>query len=352
MREQQVDLERDAALVEQFQAGDEDAFVELFGSYFARLTNYCARRLGNRHQGEEVAQEAFARALVALPRLTGDRRFYPWICVIASNLCADVRHASARECSALAEDQGEFDARLEALVDGVDGALLRAAMTKLSERHRTALELWAEGVSSKQIAARLGCTAGTADVTVHRARARLRERYLVLSGERSRWVLVPGVAAASRWALRIRGCLSRHAANVGEFCNPLVAKAAAALVAVAATNGIAAAPAYVLSSGSHPAQLAAASSMPLNTPSRSATRPPPTATSGPVTARRLDPSAPPTAHAATHTVVLDAAPAGIPVEVARDKGDDHKPLVCEWGLVNACVARPPGYPGHIVPTLP
>jgi len=176
-----VDLSRDAELVARFQSGDEDAFVELFRLYFIRLSRYCARRMGDAHDGEEIAQEAFARALVALPRLAGERRFYPWLCVIASNLCMNALARRARMQVGSIRDRGEYDRRLEELVDGVDRALLRAALTKLATRDRAALEVWANGGSSAAIADRLGCSTATADVAVHRARRRFRDRFLALN---------------------------------------------------------------------------------------------------------------------------------------------------------------------------
>jgi DNA-binding CsgD family transcriptional regulator len=144
------------------------------------------------------------------------------------------------------EEHAEDDCRLEELIESVDKALLRAALTKLSRRHRAALQLWSAGAPSADIAARLGCTPGTADVTVHRARRRLRDRYLVLSGERSRWSLVPGVGAGLRWWDRVRARVSPKVAAVSDFCSPLAAKAAAALFVVSVTSSAGAASAGIV----------------------------------------------------------------------------------------------------------
>jgi len=59
------------------------------------------------------------------------------------------------------------------------------------------------------------------------------------------------------------------------------------------------------------------------------------------------------AHPAATTAVVDAAPAGIPVVLRRERGvEGPQPLACTSGVVDACVARPPGVPRHTVPTLP
>ena len=63
-----VDLGRDRALVERCQAGDTAAFGNLYARYYERLLRFCLRRLNDRHEAEDAAQEAFARAWKALPR--------------------------------------------------------------------------------------------------------------------------------------------------------------------------------------------------------------------------------------------------------------------------------------------
>jgi RNA polymerase sigma-70 factor (ECF subfamily) len=231
-----VDIGRDAALVERFQAGYQGAFDELFRHYFDRLTAYCARRVGDLGEAEEIAQEAFVRALVALPRFDGERRFYPWICVIASNLCSKAISAPLRTQADLV-DEPHYDQRLDGLIEGVDHALLRSAMAKLPDRHREALELWAEGTSSAEIAAHLGCTPGNADVLVHRARHRLRERYLILSGEHSRWALVPGAPALRRLVERIRGRVFGWLTQNPDLVSFPTAKAVAILTAISLSSG-------------------------------------------------------------------------------------------------------------------
>src|SRR5438477_4866475 len=89
VRADDVDLIRDRSLVELCQAGDEAAFGDLYVRYYQRLLRFCIRRVGNVHEAEEITQEAFARAFTAMPRFAGERRFYPWLTVIAARLCID-----------------------------------------------------------------------------------------------------------------------------------------------------------------------------------------------------------------------------------------------------------------------
>ena len=72
-----VDLDRDRALVERCQAGDAAAFGNLYVCYYERLLRFCLRRLNDRHEAEDAAQEAFARAWKALPRSRASGAFIP-----------------------------------------------------------------------------------------------------------------------------------------------------------------------------------------------------------------------------------------------------------------------------------
>ena len=47
LRLDDIDLDRDRALVERFQSGDAAAFDELYRRYFSRLRRYCEKRVGS-----------------------------------------------------------------------------------------------------------------------------------------------------------------------------------------------------------------------------------------------------------------------------------------------------------------
>src|SRR6516164_1958153 len=144
-----VDLHRDRALVERCQAGDSAAFGNLYARYYERLLRFCLRRLNDRHEAEDAAQEAFARAWKALPRLAGERRFYPWLTVIAANICTDVLRRRARSTPTddleLTAQQPvgvvEQDTSEDLVLAAVDGELANRALGRLSERHRHVLAM-------------------------------------------------------------------------------------------------------------------------------------------------------------------------------------------------------------------
>lgn len=186
-RRDDVDLERDRALVERCQAGDKSAFDDLYLRYYSRLCRFCFRRLGDIAEAEDTAQEAFARAWKAMPTFNGERRFYPWLSVIASHLCVDTIRRNTRTTPVGAE---ELDLVLSPVDGGQDAAveqqddrdLLVQALDRISARHREVLQL-REGYewSYQEIAAHQGVQVSTIETLLFRARRSLRREFLFLA---------------------------------------------------------------------------------------------------------------------------------------------------------------------------
>jgi RNA polymerase sigma-70 factor, ECF subfamily len=185
-----VDLDRDRALVERCQAGDSAAFGNLYARYYERLLRFCLRRLNDRHEAEDAAQEAFARAWKALPRFAGERRFYPWLTVIAGNICTDMLRRRSRSTptddleltaqrpvGVVSEDTSE-----ELILAAVDGELVNRALGRLSTRHRHVLAMReGSGWTYQQIADHEGVEIGTIETLLWRARQALKREFAVVS---------------------------------------------------------------------------------------------------------------------------------------------------------------------------
>src|SRR4051794_161242 len=183
LRADDVDLSRDRALVEAYQEGNDQAFELLYSRYYRRLERYCYRRLGDKHEAEEVTQEAFARALRAMPTFAGERRFYPWMTVIASRLCVDASRRRDRVSPADDIDPGFLDAPQDELVDRVDIERVVAAVGRLDPRHQEVLRLRErEGWSYQHIAEHLGITVGAVETLLFRARRALQREFRALGG--------------------------------------------------------------------------------------------------------------------------------------------------------------------------
>ena len=185
-----VDLDRDRALVERCQAGDSAAFGNLYARYYERLLRFCLRRLNDRHEAEDAAQEAFARAWKALPRFAGERRFYPWLTVIAGNICTDMLRRRSRSTPT---DDLELTAQRpvgvvgeetseELVLAAVDGELVHRALDRLSTRHRHVLAMReGSGWTYQQIADHEGVEIGTIETLLWRARQALKREFAFVS---------------------------------------------------------------------------------------------------------------------------------------------------------------------------
>jgi RNA polymerase sigma factor (sigma-70 family) len=149
---------------------------ELFVEYHASLVRMLTRRTGDADHAEEIAQEVFARAVVAPPRNPR-----PWLFAVALNLVREGGRREVRQQRRLvlykAEQPAAFEAPDEALDRGDRQAAVRAALDTLSQRDRDALLLKAEGFSYDDLATTLGLARGAVGTTLSRARQKLVEAY-------------------------------------------------------------------------------------------------------------------------------------------------------------------------------
>jgi RNA polymerase sigma-70 factor (ECF subfamily) len=205
-----VDLVRDRQLVERCQGGDRAAFEELYNRYYRRLFHFCLRRLHESHEAEDAVQESFARAWRALPSFAGERRFYPWLTVIAGNVCTDTLRRRARltpvdEVPMSHEDRFAHDAD-EALIQQVDAAMAVAALGNLSTRHQRVLQLReGSGWSTQQLAEHEGVGIPAMETLLWRARQALKREFAALADAGGRFGVGIGLAGAAARRLMGRG---------------------------------------------------------------------------------------------------------------------------------------------------
>src|SRR5215467_2352524 len=72
-------------LVMQAQAGDVDAFEQLFRTYERKMYTYLARLVSQHDQWRDLAQETFLQVWEKLPALRNPQQFKPWLYRIATN---------------------------------------------------------------------------------------------------------------------------------------------------------------------------------------------------------------------------------------------------------------------------
>src|SRR5690349_19456941 len=145
------------------------------------------RIVGNVADAQDLAQEAFIKALQRQDQLKDAERAAHWLSRIASNTAIDFlrRHGKVNFCEVetLIEPLREpSDTPEQALLRSEHRAYLEEGLSVLTERERTALILRdVEGLPAEEVARQLNCSKAT--VRSHIANARIKvQRYM----ERSR----------------------------------------------------------------------------------------------------------------------------------------------------------------------
>ncbi len=149
---------------------------ELFAQYHESLVRMLYRRTGDRDRAEDLAQEVFARALVAPPENPR-----PWLFAVALNLVRDDGRRAVRQGRRLQLLKGETAGAAPAPDDDYDRnentRTVRAALEQLRDVDREVLLLKAEGFDYDEISAATGLARGAIGTTLSRARKRLVEAY-------------------------------------------------------------------------------------------------------------------------------------------------------------------------------
>jgi len=186
----------DVELVSRAVADDETAFEELFNRHRRRVSLIASRFFRQREQIEEVVQESFMKAYLALPDFSNSQEnsFASWIARIAFNACYDeLRRMKRRPESATSNVSEEESAWLKAQLrsqgagDDVEAAavardLADKLLARLSPEDRLLLVMLdVEGLSVAEIGEMNKWSISKVKVRAHRARASLRrvlERFL------------------------------------------------------------------------------------------------------------------------------------------------------------------------------
>jgi RNA polymerase sigma-70 factor (ECF subfamily) len=159
-----------AGEIQRAAAGDAEAFHEIVRRYERMVFSVAYTVLGDPHEAEDAAQEAFLRLHRGLQRYRGEAAFGTWVFRLAITAALDRRRWSSRRAAAPldplpASPQATPEQRAEA-------EELLAAMAALSAALRAPLVLReVYGYEYAEIAALLGKPVGTVKAAVHRGRA-------------------------------------------------------------------------------------------------------------------------------------------------------------------------------------
>ena len=180
-------------------AGREAAFDEFFASYFPALYRFALTRLGHDPDlAEEIVQSTLAKAVPKLSTYRGEAALFTWLCTFCRHEISAwyQREKRAPQKLHLTEDVPEIRAALESL-SGLDAAgpeesarrgeikrWVQVTLDSLPPRYGNALEWkYVEGLSVKEIAARLGVGPKAAESLLTRARRAFRDGFATLGAE-------------------------------------------------------------------------------------------------------------------------------------------------------------------------
>ena len=188
----------DRRLVRRLVRGDERAFDLFVDEYYPRLYRFAFPRVG-RDPGaaDDVVQSTFANVIRKIDGYRGEAALFTWLCTFCRYEIASHwrrRGDRAREVE-LVEDSGDARAALETLSVVSERTISRfereelarvvwAVLDHLPVRYGNALQWkYIQGLSVREVAARLGATEKAAESLLTRARQAFRDGFAAVSGE-------------------------------------------------------------------------------------------------------------------------------------------------------------------------
>jgi RNA polymerase sigma-70 factor (ECF subfamily) len=162
--------------------GDTRAIRTLYDRYAPRVYAVVRRIAADDDLAQDYAQEAWIRAIRALPTFRGDARFSTWLHRIAVNAALQ----ALRKSETRTRREGPLPNVVPVAPAHNDSLLrrrLEGALDKLPEGMRQVLILHdVEGYTHEEIGDVLGVTSGTSKSQLFKARAKMREMLASLSG--------------------------------------------------------------------------------------------------------------------------------------------------------------------------
>lgn len=165
------------ACVARLRAGDETAMNIVVARHRERLIRVAANLLHDRHEAEDVAQDAFIKAFREIGKLRDDRAFSGYIYKICVRLCMDRIRSRKPTAEAAERGEGGTDHRVETKI------LVHELLDSLpTEQKETLVLREMEQLSYDEVADILGIPVGTVRSRLHAAREKFRAVYLEALG--------------------------------------------------------------------------------------------------------------------------------------------------------------------------
>jgi RNA polymerase sigma factor (sigma-70 family) len=165
----------DGRLVSLVRDGYESAFEEIFRRYGAALRGYAAS-IVTAQRADDVTQEAFTKAYLALRGSDKEIQLRPWLYRIVRNTALTNIRDEPKPALELDEARAAGMSPEELAEQREEISRLLAGLRELPEPQRAAIVMRElEGLSHEQIAASLGLSGGAVRQSIYRARRALRD---------------------------------------------------------------------------------------------------------------------------------------------------------------------------------
>ncbi|HSO58413.1 MAG TPA: RNA polymerase sigma factor SigW [Paenisporosarcina sp.] len=169
--------------------GDQNAFAEIVELFQDKLYRICYRMLGNQHEAEDIAQEAFVRAFINIHTFDTNRKFSTWLYRIGTNLCIDRIRKKKPDYFLDAEVAGTEGLNMYSQIASKDELpeqeVLKMEMqdrvqyeiSRLPDKYRAVIVLkYMEDLPLQEISEILEMPLGTVKTRIHRGREALRKQ--------------------------------------------------------------------------------------------------------------------------------------------------------------------------------
>ncbi len=169
--------------------GDQNAFAEIVELFQDKLYRICYRMLGNQHEAEDIAQEAFVRAFINIHTFDTNRKFSTWLYRIGTNLCIDRIRKKKPDYYLDAEVAGteglNMYSQIASKEELPEQEVLKMEMqdrvqyeiSRLPDKYRAVIVLkYMEDLPLQEISDILEMPLGTVKTRIHRGREALRKQ--------------------------------------------------------------------------------------------------------------------------------------------------------------------------------
>ncbi|WP_186578127.1 RNA polymerase sigma factor SigW [Aquibacillus kalidii] len=176
-------------MIKSVKKGDQSAYEDIVSFYQSKVYAICYRMIGNSHEAEDLAQEAFIRAYVNIHSFDEKKKFSTWLYRIATNLTidrirkkkpdfyldAEVRGTDGLDMySQLPAEQALPEEEVESLEIQT---VIQQEIMNLPAKYRSVIALrFVDELPLAEISEILDIPVGTVKTRIHRGREALRKR--------------------------------------------------------------------------------------------------------------------------------------------------------------------------------